>query len=133
MSAKQSNAYTVATLKGFLRTRGLQTTGSKAELIARLNELGPTIWTTVEQEFVAAKESVIEVHEEEDFEDGVVESPQIFGAAGRTVEEGNNSAAMRREIELLRRERDVLERELRLEKEERALRRGASTNTSDIN
>lgn len=82
-----TNTYTVAILKGFLRTSGLQTTGSKAELIARLDALGPAIWIAVEQEFEATRESATEIREEEDFEDGVVELLEILRVEGRTTDD----------------------------------------------
>lgn len=49
----------------------------------------------------------------------------------RPEEDNGTNAIMRKEMELLRRERDILERELRLEREGRASQRGASVVTSD--
>ncbi|CAK9820128.1 hypothetical protein ANTPLA_LOCUS10496 [Anthophora plagiata] len=42
MPANEVGGYTVSELKDMLRAYGLNTTGSKAELIARLHERGPT-------------------------------------------------------------------------------------------
>ncbi|CAK9801660.1 hypothetical protein ANTPLA_LOCUS2892 [Anthophora plagiata] len=111
MPAKEVGGYTVLELKDMLRAYGLNTTGSKAELIARLHERDPTgRWMSAAyEEGDSRSESVAMGGEEE-------------GAVGGTnvplTTRGDELERSRYEIDLLRREKALMERELEITRRE---------------
>ncbi|KMQ86625.1 hypothetical protein RF55_14343 [Lasius niger] len=86
------NTFTVVELKERLKSRGLPTTGTKTELIARLMEADPTnSWMAEEDERARSCDDEIETRED---------------------------ALRRREIEFYKREKELAERELELARRE---------------
>ncbi|XP_011867501.1 PREDICTED: uncharacterized protein C31H12.03c-like, partial [Vollenhovia emeryi] len=84
---------TVVELKERLKTHGLSTAGSKAELISRLHEVDPSVsWAE---------------------NDGSGDVEDVGG-----VEDGELESLSRREFELCRREKELAERELDLARRE---------------
>ncbi|KAL0125885.1 hypothetical protein PUN28_004743 [Cardiocondyla obscurior] len=115
MSEAPGYEFTVAELKKALRSKGLPTSGVKLELIKRLSEYDPNIWA--ELVLIARSTPVRDDASQEDDEETEV---QVEDGASRIEEprEGDMSGerkarerAMRREIELLRREKECAERE----------------------
>lgn len=95
-SVKMSSRYKVAELKDKLRELNLSTTGTKAELLKRLHEVDPSgDWPSEDPEM---------------FEPGAIVRDELdVETMVPTIDE--------REIEMLRREKELVERELRREKE----------------
>ena len=50
MSVLEASTYTVVELREFLKKRNLNATGTKPDLIARLDNLSPNIWTELQEE-----------------------------------------------------------------------------------
>lgn len=118
MPTKAPSEYTVVELKEFLRTKGLDVNGLKAELIQRLTELDPTIW---ERDLTA------ELAENERATGGGTNTPTISNLgvsdSQRILSEERLTtlpsvnpelSLMRREMDLMRREKELLEREVEL-------------------
>ena len=108
---KDSNNLTIAQLKDILRNKSLASTGDKADLIARLDEVCPEGTWMDEAREINPNPNHTEV------QDG----PPINTHAGgrdsnptdrRSLEQVSEIDLLRREMELMRRERDLLQREL---------------------
>lgn len=117
---QNGDSFTVVQLKELLRQRNLPTSGSKAELVMRLNTADPEgTWKLppVEEE---------EVTEEEVTANDAMMSVGYYYCAdsGVTLSPRQTEQLLRREIELLRREQDLRERELQfIRRENEVLRR----------
>ena len=115
-------AFTVSVLKNKLRDLNLQTTGTKAELIQRLQEADPTDnWMIMD----------LGIEESNDQNSSVV-SGIVHGSPQTNMT--NDQELMQREIEMLRRERDLAARELEVaQREMRMLRNSPDTNVNSVN
>ncbi|KMQ87578.1 hypothetical protein RF55_13099 [Lasius niger] len=121
--AKQPNDYTVVELKDILREKNLSTVGNKSELINRLTDYNPEIWTTLDgsktqQQHGIDRTIIDEDHGSRDTAAGEDD--------GRHLQDNNTlpenffieNNLIRRENELLRRERALLQRELEIARQE---------------
>ena len=129
------SSYTAAELKEFLRKRELVTTGTKAELISRLEKHDPNIWQTIAGENARTAEQT--AGDEEARRRTIVEESRILQSDGdhlhvsqAAMEWQQLDDPVRREMELLRRERDVLRREVELFRRESAGLRNPSTDST---
>lgn len=112
MKPLEGNDFTMIELKDALRERGLPTKGAKAELIQRLSEQDPNVWTILGEKLnkvpgeegtsAATSETTGESIEEED-------TTSILGEDPGAVPVG--PAYEQRELELISRERELIERE----------------------
>jgi len=106
VAVKTPNEYLLGELKAALRERGLRTAGSKADLIERLTHYDPNIWTQPLTTSVEDREVTVQDAEE-----------MLDGNARSDEAEDQSSFLKDKELELLRRERDLLTRELALERQ----------------
>ena len=119
------NSCTLQQLKEFAKQRSLQTSGSKADLVARLAALNADSW----QAIVASANQRVSLSRSGTVPKTVVSSPSVVrresgdlrneGTTERrreTTDDTRDCATelTRREMEVLRREKEVLEREVRL-------------------
>ncbi|XP_011861116.1 PREDICTED: uncharacterized protein LOC105558170 [Vollenhovia emeryi] len=125
MESVPGSDFTVAKLKEALRERGLPTSGVKNELIKRLSEHNPDVWKELEEQRKGAPLRTdsdpegVHLAEGGDGMSGAGTTDEGMRARGEpeTVAACDLEArenAMRRELELLRRERDCAEREQQL-------------------
>ncbi|CAK9799269.1 hypothetical protein ANTPLA_LOCUS1964 [Anthophora plagiata] len=111
MPAKEVGGYTVSELKGMLRDYGLNTTGSKAELIARLHERNPTgRWVSAPYEEGDSRSESVSIAGEEE--------RAVGGTSVPLTTRSDELERSRFEIDLLRREKALMERELEITRRE---------------
>ncbi|XP_076667929.1 uncharacterized protein LOC143368757 [Andrena cerasifolii] len=125
--------YTVAELKEFLRVRNLVTTGTKADLISRLEQCDANIWQSIAEEnsWVAERTA----RDEEARRRAAAEESTTLRSEGhlhvsQAEVQQQLDDPVRREMELLRRERDILQREVELFRRESAGSRNPSTDST---
>ncbi|CAK9834268.1 hypothetical protein ANTRET_LOCUS10831 [Anthophora retusa] len=112
-----SKDYTVSEMKEFLRSRNLPTTGSKVELVVRLEQFDANIWNIIAAENARATEHTARIEETGGREaaDGPGTSEQHEDPTTETRELRQRSDDLvQRELELLRRERMLMQRELEI-------------------
>lgn len=109
----------VAELKNLLKKRKLSTAGTKAELLIRLQTACPDIAS-----MMASQE---EVGEESDREQSEAVDVAMRGAASAALTSSVTASASQREIELYRKEKELIEKELALAKREIEILRLAQT------
>lgn len=114
MATKEPASYTVATLKEVAKRFGLSTSGTKAELIQRLNGLQTDIWENITE--------CVNASPDQESSENV---PSTLEEATPTRNEIPDIT--RRELELLRREKELLEREIQLLRRESASREASPT------
>ncbi|KYN06562.1 hypothetical protein ALC62_02486 [Cyphomyrmex costatus] len=118
ITVKAPSEYLINELKAALRERNLHVTGSKAELIERLTKHNPNIWTRPLMATTGA---------DEEYHDAAQEDEEMASDGARSGEVEDVSTLLKdKEWELLRRERDLLARELAFERH----RNEALSNTS---
>lgn len=132
MSTLQGSDFTVHELKEGLRARGLPTAGSKAELIRRLDDGNPDVWTMLNMQLEAA---TCRAGASDSGGTGSVSATGVEVVEAR--EQGAASPAQSddwdcAELALLRRERELLERERLLLQRERELSRTASVASTSV-
>ena len=129
-----SGSYTVVDLKEFLRVRKLVTTGSKAELISRLEQYDANFWQIIAEENARTAEQT--AREEEERRRLIEEGPTTLRNeddhlhVNQAVQWQQLDDPVRREMDLLRRERDILRREVELFRRESAGLRNPSTDST---
>ena len=96
-SSRAPTQYTAVQLKEYLSELGLDTSGTKTEMIRRITEHNPDAWNVISEKSSACVEEPL--------------STVNSATSGGTNE---TSSLMQREIELIRRERDLLQREVEL-------------------
>ncbi|CAK9814696.1 Gag-Pol polyprotein [Anthophora quadrimaculata] len=116
MPAREAGGYTVLELKDMLRAYGLNTAGTKAELIARLRERDPSgQWmSSTYEEGDSRSENVFVAGKEEG---------AVGGASVPLTTRSDELEKCRWEIDLLRREKALMERELEVTRRELELSR----------
>lgn len=110
-------------LKKALSERGLSTKGSKAELMQRLSDDDPNVWSTLR-----------ETQHQDEAEETVNDNSRDESATREDVRYGRveYERVAQRELELLRRERELLERERQLLQREREIMNSGADNASSI-
>ena len=92
--------FKVATLKEICSNWGIPTSGSKFEIIRRLQEADPS------GKWLAEANTFQPIDQPEDIDD--------HGTMGVSTNQGQRQGYDEREVEFLRRERDIMQRELEL-------------------
>lgn len=134
----QGSEFTVVELKEILRARELPTAGSKVELIRRLSEHDPQIWTTLRERRTRAKQltglsksdNTLLRHISAETDEGEENDHDAPNAPRERAEPGEREVATPIELELLRRERDLLERERAILRRELELARSSPLSAS---
>lgn len=158
MGSKEPHSYTVVELKQALRKRGLLTSGTKAELIARLSKQNEQIWQSLNEEIHQAAENMQHAEQSENGQDEVILDGRDSAASPYGQTENNdidndryietrrnvtrymdNARAsdsgydlLTREIDLLRREKELLERELRFSEKRRTACESLNVTTRNV-
>ncbi|KYN14490.1 hypothetical protein ALC57_13305 [Trachymyrmex cornetzi] len=117
MEPLKGNNFTVVELKEALRERELSSTGSKAELIQRLNEYDPNIWKILSENQDGIPD------EQTDAEDYASIPEEHHESELR----GEREDYMQRELTLIHKERELLQRERQLLCRKREMNHCAST------
>lgn len=121
--AKQPNDYTVVELKDILRGKNLSTIGNKTELIARLTDYDPKIWTTLDGSRTQQRHgidcAIDKDHGSRDAAAGEDDRCHPHNNNATPEDSSTENNLIRRENELLRRERALLQRELEIARQER--------------
>ena len=129
--------FTVAELKDVLRHLKLTTTGSKAELINRINSVPPAAWSDVLRDSTRSSQDIeVTSNPASRREEDVMASPSLPSAEdtnARDSDDANGDSLLRRQYELMRQERDLLRRELRLAERERSAASNPSTSSIQAN
>lgn len=132
--AKQPNDYMVVELKDILRGKNLSTIGNKTELIARLTDYDPKIWTTLDESRTQQRHSIDcaidEDHGSRDAAAGEDDRCHLHNNNATPEDSSTENNLIRRENELLRRERALLQRELEVARQERHENRGTPRTSS---
>ncbi|XP_076392691.1 uncharacterized protein LOC143265294 [Megachile rotundata] len=100
-----SKEFTMNELKKYLRARNLPVSGSKSELILRLEEFDRNIWDILAAERVAREEELKRIEEKENMQSLQADRERLSESGAQEIEN------MRRECDLLRRELELLRRE----------------------
>lgn len=126
--AKQPNDYTVVELKDILRGKNLSTVGNKGELIDRLTDYDPEIWTMLDGSRTQQRHgidcAIDEDHGSRDTAAGEDDRCHPHNNNANLEDSSNENNLIRRENELLRRKRGLLQRELEIARQERHEDRG---------
>ena len=96
-SSRAPTHYTAVQLKTYLSELGLDTSGTKTEMIKRIAEHNPDAWNVISEKSSARAEEPL----------STINSATSAGT-------NETSSLTKREIELIRRERDLLQREVEL-------------------
>lgn len=114
-------------LKKALSERGLSTRGSKAELMQRLSDDDPNVWSTL-------RDQLAETQHRDEAEETVNDNSRDESEMREDVRYGRveHERVAQRELELLRRERELLERERQLLQREREIMNSGADNASSI-
>lgn len=135
LARKEPNNYTVAELKDLLREKGLLPVGNKSELLNRLTNYNPNIWTELNKAHVCVVQSGGRSNEEGMLlREGATirDNGQDMQNNESTIEDSLTvNKLIRRENELLKRERALLQRELDIIRQEGAMSRSASRLNED--
>lgn len=140
MKAYRTEDFRMAEMKDALRARGLSTNGSKAELIQRLTKADPNVWASIHQRAMSSAtigEEFGEPTEETELISltNPMDTPPAAEASVRemtTMPTRDSEEDVARELMLLRREKDLWERERRLFQRELEIARAASTTSTTM-